>query len=112
MTVVGTNDANEIDKDLTFKNNAAFKSCISKVNKTLRDNTEDLDIVMPMYNLSEYSDNYFMTSEILWNYYKDEVNDDVNENDDAGNYMIKNSTGTTSKYFEYNTKIIGSTPAK
>ena len=35
---------------------------------------------MPMYNLLEYSDNYSMTSGSLWNYYKDEMNDDANEN--------------------------------
>ena len=35
---------------------------------------------MPVYNLLEYSENYSMTSGILWNYYKDKANDDVNEN--------------------------------
>ena len=41
---------------------------------------------MPIYNLLEYSENYSMTSGILWNYHKDEVNDDVNESSVAGNY--------------------------
>ena len=59
---------------------------------------------MPMYNLLEYSDNYSMTSVSLWNYYRDEVNDDANENNAAGNYRINNKT-TTSKSFEYKTKI-------
>ena len=45
-----------------FKNNVPFRSCISKINSTLIDNAEDLDIVMPMCNLLEYSQNYFMTS--------------------------------------------------
>ena len=45
------------DKKLTFKNNAPFVSCISKINNTLVNNAEDLDIVMPMYNLLEYSKN-------------------------------------------------------
>ena len=44
------------------------------------DNVEDLNIAMPMYNLLEYSDNYSMTSGSFWNYYRDEVNDNVNEN--------------------------------
>ena len=44
------------------------------------DNMEDLNIAMPMYNLLEYSDNYSMTSGSFWNYYRDEVNDNVNEN--------------------------------
>ena len=68
---------------------------------------EDLDIVMPMYNLLEYSDNYSMTSESLWNYYRVEVNDSGNEID--YNDKINNKI-TASKSFEYKTKIIGSTP--
>ena len=71
VTVEGTNDANKRNKKLTFKNNAPFKSCISKINNTLIDNAEDLDIVMPTYNLLEYNDNYSVTSGIFWNYYRD-----------------------------------------
>ena len=71
ITVEGTNDANKRNKKLTFKNNAPFRSCISKINNTLIDNAEDLDIVMPTYNLLEYNDNYSMTSGIFWNYYRD-----------------------------------------
>ena len=52
-----------------------------KMIKILIDNAEDLDIVMLMYNLLEYSDNYSMTSENLWNYYRYEVDydDDASE---------------------------------
>ena len=46
------------DKKLAFQNNAPFTSCISKIKKTLIDKAEDLDIIMPMYNLLEYSKNY------------------------------------------------------
>ena len=49
------------EKDFVFKNNAPFRSCITKINSTLIDNAEDLDIFMPMYNLLEYSQNYSMT---------------------------------------------------
>ena len=59
---------------------------------------------MPMHNLLEYSDNYFMASGILWNYYRDEVNDAANEND-AVNYGVKNNKKTASILFEYKTKI-------
>ena len=45
---------------------------ISKINNTLTDNAEDLDIGMPMYNLVEYSKIYSNTSGTLWNYYRDE----------------------------------------
>ena len=47
--------------------------CISKINNTLIDNTEDLDIAKPMYNLLEYSQNNSMTSRSLWNYYRDGI---------------------------------------
>ena len=55
------NNAN-FDRRLTLKNNAPFISCISKINNRLVENSEDLDIVMPMYNLLEYSKNYEKTS--------------------------------------------------
>ena len=51
-----------------------------------------------------------MTLGNLWNYYRDEVNNDVNENNDAGNYRINSNKTTASQFFEYNTKIIGSAP--
>ena len=70
---------------------------------------EDLDIVMPMYNLLEYSDNYSITSGNFRNYYSDEINDDENEIDDNSNKINNNQT-TTSKFFKYMTKLIGSTP--
>ena len=60
-----------------------------------------------MYNVLEYTDKHSMTLRNLRKYYRDEVNDDANENNSTGNY---NNQTTASKYFEYNTKIIGSTP--
>ena len=66
------NDA--YDKKLAFKNNAPFLSCISKINNTLIDNAEDLDMVIPMYNLLYYSKNYRKTTGSLFNYYRDEPN--------------------------------------
>ena len=50
---------------------------MSKINNTFIDNVED--IVMPMYSLLEYSDNYSMTSGSLWNYFRDEINDGEDE---------------------------------
>ena len=58
-------------KDVAFKNNAPFRSYITKINGKLIENTEDLDVVMPMCNLSEYSENYCMTSGSLLNYFRD-----------------------------------------
>ena len=55
ISVTGNNLANRINKKLTFKNNAPFRSYILKINNTFTDNAEDLDFVMTMYNLLEYS---------------------------------------------------------
>ena len=64
-----------------FKNNAPFINCISKINGVKIDNGEDLDVVMPMYNLLEYSKNYRNTTGSLWNYYRDEPNSDTDDNE-------------------------------
>ena len=61
ITVIDSNDVNW-NKKLAFKNNSPFISYISKVNNTFIDHAEDLDIVMPMYNLLEYSKNYSETT--------------------------------------------------
>ena len=53
---------------------APFTNCISVINKTQIDNAKDIDIVMPMYNLIEYSDNYSKTSGSLWQHHRDEPN--------------------------------------
>ena len=79
ISVRDTNDVNRRYKNLTSKNNAPFRWCITNINNTFIDNAEDLDIVIPIYNLLEYSDNYSMTSGSLWNYYR-QVNDE-NKND-------------------------------
>ena len=60
-----------------------------------------LIFIILMYNLLECSDNYSMTSASLWNYYRDEVNDD--ETEIENNFRINNKT-TTSKSFKYKTK--------
>ena len=54
--------ANNTNKKVIFKNCATFPNCISKINNTQVDNAEYIDIVMPMYNLIEYSDNHSKTS--------------------------------------------------
>ena len=59
------------NKKVIFKNCGPFTSCISKINNTQIDNAEYIDIVMPMYNLIEYSDNYSKTSGSLWQFCKD-----------------------------------------
>ena len=49
-------------KVAVFKSNSPFRSCISKINNTFIDNAEDLDIVMSIYILLEYIDNFSTTS--------------------------------------------------
>ena len=76
-----TNTANDNafgENKLVFKNNAPLINCILKINVVQIDNTEDLDVVMPMYNLLEYSKNYRKTTGSLWNYYRDESSSGIN----------------------------------
>ena len=83
------------DKGATYKNCAPFTKCISIINGTDIDYAQDIDIVMPMYNLIGYSDNYSKTWRSLWQYYKDEPNDNLAD----------------SESFKSRVKIIGKTPA-
>ena len=73
--VVGVDNSHK--RNFTLKNNAPFISCITKINGELVENAEDLDVVMPMYNLNEYSKNYRKTDGSLDNYYRDEPNSEI-----------------------------------
>ena len=85
--------ADEQDKVVASKNCAPFTNCISEINNIQVDNVKDIDIVMPMYNLIEYSDNYAKTSGSLWQYFRDEPDDDL-ENSESFKSKIK-ITGKT-----------------
>ena len=93
--------ANNTNKKIIFKNCAPFTRCISKINKTQIDNAEYIDIVMPMYNLIEYSDNYSKTSGSLWQYCKE-----IPVVDDDGHIVIFNGTNATD-LFNVKAKITG-----
>ena len=67
----------EYNRNIILKINAPFINCISKINNVLIDDAEDLDIVVPMHNLIEYSKNYSKSSCTLWNYYKDISTDPI-----------------------------------
>ena len=101
ITIIGDGDdaavrqSDERNKGIVFKNCAPFTNCKSEINNAEIDNSEDIDIVMPMYNLTEYSLNYSKTSLSLWQYYKYEPN-----------YNLANSESFKSKV-----KKTGSTPA-
>ena len=100
ITITGEGDnaaaerGDERDKGVTFKNCAPFTKCISRINNTDIDNAHDIDIVMPMYNLIKYSDNYSKISGSLWQYYKDDPNDNL----------------ANSESFKSKVKITGRTP--
>ena len=94
ITFEGDNNANKRNKNLAFKNNAPFINCISKINGVQIDNAEDLEVVMPMYNLLEYSKNYRKTTGSLWNYYRDEPSNPLSSNSES---------------FKYKTSITGNT---
>ena len=79
-TTVGDADANNTNKKVIFKNCAPFTNCISGINNAQVNNTKNIDSVMPMYNLVEYSDNYSKTSGRLWQYCQDIPAVDNNNN--------------------------------
>ena len=80
--------ADRNNKEVVFQNCAPFIKCISKINAEV-DNAEDLDIVIPMYNLLEYSKHYAKTSASLWQYYRDEPDDNIT-NSNTNNAGIGN----------------------
>ena len=101
ITITGAGDdaaareADERNKGVTFKKCALFAKYISRINNKDIDTAQDIDIVMSMYNLIEYSDNYSKTSGGLWQYYKDEPNGNL----------------ANSESFKSKVKITGNTPA-
>ena len=88
--------ADERDKGVAFKNCAPFTNCISEINNTQVDNAKDIDIIMPIYNLTKYSDNYAKTTGSLWQYFRDEPNDNL----------------AISELFKSKIKITGKSPNK
>ena len=87
------------NKQVTFRNSPPFTDCISEINTTQVDIEKDLDVVMPMWwrcdvDLIEYSNNYAKTPGSLWQYNKDDQNDNV----------------TDSESFKFKARITGRTP--
>ena len=97
--------ADERDKGVIFKNCAPFINCKTKINSTEIDNAKDIDIVMPMYNLIEYNNNYSKTSRSLWQYYKDEPNDNLADSESFKS-KVKITGKTTNDGITKNVEII------
>ena len=95
------NEINRRNRPLILKNNAPFVSCITKINNELIEDAEDLDVVMPMYNLLEYSKNYRKTIGSFYNYDRDELSNDDNNDDFANRNVVNSNT------FKYKNKITG-----
>ena len=96
--------ANNTNKRVIFKNCAPFTNCRSEINNTQIDNAKDIDIVMPMYNLIEYSDNYAKATGRLWQYCKD-----IPARNDANNVIIIFAENNTTDSFKFKAKITGQT---
>ena len=91
------------NRPLILKNNATFVSCMTEINNEFIEDADDLDIVMPMYNLLEYSKNYGKSIVSLYNYYRDELSDDNNPNNFPNTNLVNSNT------FKYKNKITGNT---
>ena len=85
-----------------FKYCAPFTKCITKIDGTTIDDAEDLDLVIPMYSLTEYSSNYSETTGSLWFYSNNEA---TSFNDDVANT-------NNFKSFNYKVKFLGNTVAQ
>ena len=82
------------NKSVAFKNSAPFINCMSKINSAQIDNAKDLGVVMPMYNLLQYSKNYRKITCSLWNYYRDEQSNPLSSNSKSSKYKT-NITGNS-----------------
>ena len=102
-TITVTAPGDKRNTPLILKNNAPFVSCVTRINGELIEDADDLDIVMSMYNLLEYSKNYRKTIGSLYNYYRDELSDDADDNNFDNIKVINSNT------FRYKNKIIGNT---
>ena len=90
ITVEGDDDDKRRNKKLAFKKILDLDHAYQKIFNTFIDNAEDLDIVMPMYNLLEYRDNCSIKSGSFWNYYRDAIKDNENENNATNNKINNN----------------------
>ena len=102
ITVTGHHPRDRQNRPVILKNNAPFVSCITRINGELIEDADDLDIVMPIYNLLKYSKNYRKTIGSLYNYYRDELTNDQNNN--FANINVINSSP-----FQYKNKLLNNT---
>ena len=82
------------NKEVTFKNNASFINCISKIKRVKIDSAENLDVWTPMYNLLEYSKNYRKTTGSVLNYYRDKLTSPLSSNFESFKYKTSTTENT------------------
>ena len=105
ITSQAGDNPNNGGKDIVFTNCSPFIDWISEINNTQIDNAKNIDVVMPMLNLIEYSNNYSKTSGSLWQYYRDEPA--LTNLGAIANFHAANNSAS----FKFNQKLIGETDA-
>ena len=95
IAVTGGNNNTKV----AFKNCAPFEKCRTEINETFVDEADIINITIPMYNLIEYSNNYSDTSESLFNFKRDEIEQDAD-------LTINNASS-----LKYKANLIGNTVA-
>ena len=83
-----------------------FSDCVTEINNTQVDDAQKIDVVMPTYNLIEYSDAYLKTSGSLWQYYRDEPA--LNNNGEIIDFSDNNSNNNSAS-FKFKLQITGQT---
>ena len=91
----GGYNQNDVGKKVILKHCAPFTDCIRKINNTQLDNTNNIDVVMPLCNLIEYRNSYSKTCGSLWQCYRDKPN--LNADDDAVNFSNANNSTSFKK---------------
>ena len=109
LIITGLNTAgacaavNNTNNKLILKNCAPFTDRINEINNVQVDDAQKIDIVMPMYNLIEYSDAYLKTSGSSWQYFRDEPGLEVNGN------IVDFPANSNSASFKFKQQITGQT---
>ena len=89
-----------VNTNVAFKNCAPFTRCVTHINDEYVETVDNLDIIMPMYNLLEYSDNYADSSGSLYQFKRDES--PMNDNNNPLNVALNNLVS-----FKYKASLLG-----
>ena len=95
---------NDTNKKVILKNCAPFIYCLTEINNTQVDGTQNIDVAMPMYNLIECSDAYSKTSGSIWQFYRDET-----ALSNSGHIIDFPQNNSNSNSFKFKQEITGQT---